>query len=177
VPVKLNEFLPDTQHIGKGVVVGQTGWEQRLEDNKNAFAADFVNRARFIITHPTSLTPDQFVDALFANAGVAPTPTERQSAISEFAGASTSADIAARARVLRIVTEHPTLAQQEFNKAFVLMQYFGYLRRNPDEAPDVNFSGYNFWLGKLNQFDGNFINADMVKAFLLAGEYKQRFGP
>jgi hypothetical protein len=177
VPVKLNEFLPDTQHIGKGVVVGQTGWEQRLEDNKNAFAADFVNRARFIITHPTSLTPDQFVDALFANAGVAPTPPERQSAISEFAGAPTSADSAARARVLRIVAEHPTLAQQEFNKAFVLMQYFGYLRRNPDDAPDVNFSGYNFWLGKLNQFDGNFINADMVKAFLLAGEYKQRFGP
>ncbi|MGH9905029.1 MAG: CHRD domain-containing protein, partial [Pyrinomonadaceae bacterium] len=48
VPVSFNEFLPDTQQIGKGEVVGQTGWEQQLEDNKYAFAADFVARTRFI---------------------------------------------------------------------------------------------------------------------------------
>ena len=30
VPLKLNEFLPDTQQIGKGVIVGQTGWEQQI---------------------------------------------------------------------------------------------------------------------------------------------------
>jgi hypothetical protein len=177
VPVSLAEFLPDTQQIGKGVVVGQIAWEQQLENNKNAFAADFVARPRFIMSHPTSLTPEQFVDVLFANAGVTPSPAERQAAISEFAGAATSGETAARARVLRIVAEHSALVQQEFNRAFVLMQYFGYLRRNPDDAPDVDFSGYNFWLDKLNQFSGNFINADMVKAFLLAGEYKQRFGP
>ncbi|MGH9929106.1 MAG: hypothetical protein ACREA9_07755 [Pyrinomonadaceae bacterium] len=71
------------------------------------------------------------------------------------------------------------LKQQETNKAFVLMQYFGYLRRNPDDAPEqgLNFDGYNFWLGKLNQFNGNFVNAEMVKAFLVSGEYRQRFGP
>ena len=59
------------------------------------------------------------------------------------------------------------------------MQYFGYLRRNPNDAsePGQNFDGYNFWLGKLNQFNGNFINAEMVKAFILAGEYRQLFGP
>ncbi len=32
------------------------------------------------------------------------------------------------------------------------MEYFGYLRRNPDDAPDNNFSGYDFWLNKMNQF-------------------------
>src|SRR5439155_22956726 len=37
VPVKLNEFLPDTQEIGKGVVVNQTGWDQVIENNKQAF--------------------------------------------------------------------------------------------------------------------------------------------
>jgi hypothetical protein len=79
--------------------------------------------------------------------------------------------------VLRLVAENPTLEQQEFNKAFVLMQYMGYLRRNPNHAPDGNFDGYNFWLGKLNQFNGNFINAEMVKAFILSGEYRNRFGP
>ncbi|MBA2525216.1 MAG: hypothetical protein H0V18_05440 [Pyrinomonadaceae bacterium] len=57
------------------------------------------------------------------------------------------------------------------------MQYYGYLRRNPNDAPDGDFRGFDFWLGKLNQFNGNFVNAEMVKAFIVAGEYKQRFGP
>ncbi|MCM3903757.1 MAG: PQQ-dependent sugar dehydrogenase [Pyrinomonadaceae bacterium] len=177
VPLRFNEFLPDTQLIGKGVVVGQPGWELQLQNNKNAYAADFVARTRFIAAHPTTITPPQFVDALFANAVVTPSTAERNAAINEFAGALTSVDQGARARVLRRVAEHSTLTQQEFNKAFVLMQYFGYLRRNPNDAPDADFGGYNFWLAKLNQFNGNFVNAEMVKAFLLAGEYKERFGP
>ena len=63
---------------------------------------------------------------------------------------------------------------QEFNRAFVLMQFFGYLRRNPNDAPDA---GYDFWLTKLNQFNGNYGDAEMVKAFIISGEYRQRFGP
>ena len=57
------------------------------------------------------------------------------------------------------------------------MEYFGYLRRNPDDAPDNNRSGYDFWLAKLNQFNGNFVQAEMVKAFITSDEYRQRFGP
>ena len=34
----------------------------------------------------------------------------------------------------------------------------------------------DFWLGKLNQFGGNFVNAEMVKAFITSTEYVQRFG-
>jgi hypothetical protein len=80
---------------------------------------------------------------------------------------------------LRRVAENSKLAQQEFNKAFVLMQYFGYMRRSPNQAPEsgLNYDGFNFWLGKLNQFDGNFLNADMVKGFIISGEYRGRFGP
>jgi uncharacterized protein (TIGR03118 family) len=76
-----------------------------------------------------------------------------------------------RASVLRKVAENDELALNEFNRAFVTMQYFGYLRRDPDT------SGFNFWLNKLNAFNGNFIDAEMVKAFLLSSEYRQRFGP
>ena len=110
-------------------------------------------------------------------AGVAPSSTDRASAISEFGAASNTADVAARGRALRRVAENSTLAQQEFNRAFVLMQYYGYLRRNPNDAPDTDFQGYNFWLTKLNQFNGNFQNADMVQAFILSAEYRRRFGP
>src|SRR5207302_3113946 len=101
---------------------------------------------------------------------------DRASAISEFAGATNTTDAAARARALRRVAENATLVQQEFNRAFVLTQYFGYLRRNPNDAPDGNFDGYNFWLGKLNQFNANFVQAEMVKAFITSTEYRQRFG-
>jgi hypothetical protein len=178
VPVKLNEFLPDTQQIGRGVVVGVGDWTMKLEDNKRIFAAQFVARSRFTTAFPNSSTPAQFVDALFANAGVTPTSTQRSSAIDEFGGAGTSADTGARARALRRVAENPTLGQQELNRAFVLMQYFGYLRRNPNDAPEagLNFDGYNFWLNKLNQFNGNYIAAEMVKAFITSVEYRHRFG-
>jgi hypothetical protein len=83
----------------------------------------------------------------------------------------------ARAQVLRSVAEDPDLNSAEFNRAFVLMQFFGYLRRNPNDAPDSDYTGYDFWLTKLNQFNGNFVNADMVKAFINSSEYRQRFGP
>jgi hypothetical protein len=57
------------------------------------------------------------------------------------------------------------------------MQYFGYLRRNPNDPSDTDYTGYNFWLTKLNQFNGNFVTAEMVKAFIVSGEYRGRFGP
>ena len=179
VPIKLNEFLTDTQQIGQGVMVNQAGWEQVLENNKQAFTAEFVQRSRFTSAYPTSLTPDQFVDQLFINAGVTPSATDRAAAINEFGSATTTADIAARARALRRVGENSTLAQQEFNRAFVLMQYFGYLRRNPNDPPEptLDFQGYNFWLNKLSQFGGSFQDAEMVKAFLDSSEYRRRFGP
>jgi hypothetical protein len=86
-----------------------------------------------------------------------------------------SAGLKSRAEVLRAVAEDADAARLEFRKAFALMQYFGYLRRNPDDAPDANYNGFFFWLGKLNQFNGNFVQAEMVKAFLVSMEYRARF--
>jgi hypothetical protein len=75
-----------------------------------------------------------------------------------------------RAGALRQVVENEGFVQAKSNQMFVMMEYFGYLRRDPDE------SGYAFWLNKLNQFGGNFEQAEMVKAFIRSGEYRQRFG-
>ena len=72
--------------------------------------------------------------------------------------------------VLRRIAESVDATNFEFNRAFVTMQYFGYLRRDADVA------GFNFWLNKLNSFGGNFTNAEMVKAFITSLEYRQRFG-
>jgi hypothetical protein len=159
------------------VIVGLAGWQTVLENNKQAYANAFVQRGQFTSAFPTSMSPATFVDTLFANAGVTPANADRTAALNEFGGATTTTDVAARARSLRRIAENTTFANQEFNRAFVLMQYFGYLRRNPNDAPDGNFDGYNFWLSKLNQFNGNYIQAEMVKAFLSSIEYRRRFGP
>jgi len=179
VPIKYDEFLQDKQQLGHALVVGAPGWQQRLEDNKRTFAASFIERPRFIASYPTTMTPAAFVAALYENAGVTPSAEELAAALDEFGESLTTSDSAARARVLRRVTENTVLVRQEFNRAFVLMQYFGYLRRNPNDEPEpgLNFDGYNFWLNKLNQFNGNFINAEMVKAFIVSPEYRQKFVP
>ena len=170
------EFLPDTQTIGHGVIVGLTGWEMVLENNKQAFASEFAQRTRFTSALPTLLTPAQLVNQLFMNTGVTPSATDRQTAINEFGSATNTSDVSARGRALRDVAENSILTQQEFNRAFVLMQYFGYLRRNPNDAPDSDYSDYDFWLTKLNFFNGNYESAEMVKAFITLNEIAAALG-
>ncbi len=196
VPLTLEEFLPDTQQISQGVIVTTPGWEDVLEANKQAFAAEFVTRPEFLMQYPLGLPATDFVDRLNANTSGALSQSERDALASALANGSLS-----RAQVLRHVAEDGdpfsacegcwdygrenqaldtaedvNLFQSEFNRAFVLMQYFGYLRRNPNQTPDVDFAGFDFWLSKLNQFNGNFVAAEMVKAFLVSQEYRQRFG-
>ena len=175
--VRFNEFLQDTQRIGRDVVVLQAGWEQVLENNKKAFALEFVETARFTGAFPNTMTPDAFVDKLNQNAGNVLSLPERQALINLFAGTVDSSNVSARAKALRRTADDDILYSAEFTRAFVLSQYFGYLRRNPNDLPDTDYTGYDFWLRKLNQFNGNYINAEMVKAFLSSIEYRQRFGP
>ena len=177
MPIVLSDFLRDTQKIGKGVVVNAPGADALLEANKVAYMLAFVQRPDFVSAYPNGMSPTDFVTQLSNRAGGPGviTPAEQANLINMFAGST--ADVNKRAQVLRAVAEDSTLRDVEFNKAFVLMQYFGYLRRNPNEGQDTNFDGYNFWLNKLNTFNGNFINAEMVKSFLISGEYRQRFGP
>ena len=175
--VRFNEFLKDTQRIGRGVVVLAPGWEQALENNKQAYAGEFVATSRFISAFPTTMTPAQFVDKLNQNAGSVLSVNERTTAINLFSGAADSSNTTARAQALRQVAEDSDLFSAEFNRAFVLTEFFGYLRRNPNDLPDSDYTGYDFWLTKLNQFNGDYIGAEMVKAFIASSEYRQRFGP
>jgi len=174
--VRLNEFLADTQRIGQGVVVGVGDWQTVLENNKQAFASEFVQRSRFTTAFATSMTPAQFVDALNVNAGNVLSASERTTAINLFGGAGNTANQTARAQAVRQVAEDPDLVANEINRAFVFMQYIGYLRRNPNDTPDSDYTGFDFWKQKLDAFSGNFISAEMVKAFNTSIEYRQRFG-
>jgi hypothetical protein len=184
--LKLRDFLTDQQEIGRGVVIGQPGADAQLEANKVKFFNAFVQRTKFLdpTAYPTTLTAAQFVDKLNANTydPLSPgagslTQGQRDALVAQLAPNPTSTTL--RAQVLRSVAENSVFNNRQSNRAFVLMQYFGYLRRNPNDPPEaaLDFSGYNFWLAKLNQFNGNFVNAEMVKSFIISGEYQGRFGP
>jgi tetratricopeptide (TPR) repeat protein len=87
----------------------------------------------------------------------------------------TRSNAKSRAQVLRAVAEDVDLNSSEFNRAFVLMQFFGYLRRNPNDTQDIDYTGFDFWLRKFDQFNRNFQNAEMVKVFISSIEYRQRW--
>ncbi|MFL6254087.1 MAG: cytochrome c peroxidase [Pyrinomonadaceae bacterium] len=158
-------FLPDARALGEGVVVGQGDWRARLELNKQAYAERLVAGSDFIARFPNTQTAAEYVAALYVSAGVQPSQAETDEAIVAFGSGGTTG----RAAALRKVAESGSLTRAEFNPSFVLMEYFGYLRRDPDET------GYQFWLSKLNQFGGDFVGAEMVKAFLASDEYRARF--
>lgn len=174
--IRLNEFLADARRLGEGVTVGIPGWETVLENNKVAYAREFVVTSRFLADFPLTMTSTQFVNKLDQNAGPGVlSSAEKAQLIAELD--STPDVTVGRGSVLRKVAEDSDLRAQQNNRAFVLMQYFGYMRRNPDDPQDTDFRGWEFWLNKLNQFNGNFIHAEMVKSFLVSIEYRNRFAP
>ncbi|HYE14885.1 MAG TPA: DUF4214 domain-containing protein [Pyrinomonadaceae bacterium] len=176
-PRRVEEFLLDARLIGDGVVVGAPGWAQKLEANKEAFVEAFVARHEFAREHPASLKPAEFVARLNERAGGPLTTEELAAAESEFGGAADTSDAAARRRALMLVAENASYRRREFNRAFVLMQYFGYLQRNPDDPPDAGLDGLLYWLKKLDDAGGDYHRAEMVRAFLDSIEFRTRFAP
>ncbi len=170
VPITFNDFIHDAHEIGAGVVVGQGAWQAQLDANKQAYAEEFVSRDDFTAQYPTNQTPAQYVSALNTNAGLVITPAEEADLAARLADGRET-----RATVLRKIAEDDDLRRAEFDRAFVLMQYFGYLRRDPNAAPDTDFAGYNFWLAKLDSFGGDYRRAEMVRAFIASDEYRNRF--
>ena len=174
-----NEFTRDAATVSAGIVVNDKLAPNVINANKQAFVNEFVTRLEFRTMYG-GLSNTQYVDKLFQTTGVTPTAAERQALIDGLANSSET-----RASVLfKVVDGTTTITDGHlvfntnygkafydnlFNAAFVQMEYFGYLLRDPDEG------GYNFWLGKLNQF-GNWVDAQMVLAFIKSPEYRSRFG-
>ena len=170
---RYSTFMPDARQVGNGVIVGSgSDWEGILAANQTAFANAWVDRPAFLARYPTTLAATAYITNLIETAGltgqVDPGPI-----VTEMGAGYPST--AARAIGLRRVIESSAFDTKEKNPAFVLMQYFGYLRRNPTDAPDNNLAGYNFWLDKLTNHNGDFHAAEMVKSFIVSGEYQNRF--
>jgi hypothetical protein len=174
-----SEFTRDAATVGAGIVVNDALSPSVINANKQAFVNEFVTRGEFLSIYG-SLNNTQYVDKLFQTTQVTPSPAEKQALIDGLGnGGETRASV-----LFKVVDGTNTITDGAlqfqttygkafydnlFNAAFVQMEYFGYLLRDPDEG------GYNFWLGKLNQF-GNWVDAQMVLAFIKSPEYRSRFG-
>jgi hypothetical protein len=185
---KLLEFIFDAQFVGLGIVQNAQLSAAKINQNKADFAAQFVNctdaaksRCAEFKAIYDGLNNTQYVDKLFQTTKVVPGASERTALINGLDSGNET-----RASVLQKVVDGvvvmaegnqqfttsygQTFYNSEFNRAFVQMEYFGYLRR------DIDAPGYEHWLDKLN-FYGNFVSSEMVLSFILSPEYRARFGP
>jgi len=150
--------------MDRSSVVGGTN----LEASKLLFAEAWVQRPEFIAKYPSNLTGAQFIASLLAT-------VQQNSGIDlSSQSAALNADYAAnasRARIIRQVADNTAFQKSEYNNGFVLMQYFGYLRRDPEQ------SGYDFWLNVLNNRLPNDSSGyrSMVCGFITSREYQERF--
>jgi hypothetical protein len=153
------QFIPQVQELSNNAQASGTETSKRDFANNWANRADF--RARFDV-----LGNDQFVDELYRNAEITPDAATRNRQVDDL-----NNNRRGRGEILREVAESPELHNRQYNSAFVLMQYFGYLRREPDQG------GYDFWLGILNNRLPNDLNGykSMVCAFITSREYQERF--
>jgi len=157
------QFEFDRQSLQRNYVFGAPRAADQLETNKQGYFNELVRRPEFVGKY-AGASNAQYVDTLINNTGVSFTASERNALVDGL-----NSNTETRATTLRSVAEKQSFKEAELNRIFVLMEYFGYLRRDPD------VTGYNFWLTKLNSFNGNFITAEMVKAFLVSTEYRNRF--
>lgn len=175
----LSEFTPDRAVVSNGIIVNNQLSGAVIDQNKLTLAEQFVQRAEFVARYG-ALTNQQYVDKLFETTGINASPVDRTALVNGLNNMSET-----RASVLlkvvdgiHVISEGnqqfttsygEAFYDKQFNPAFVHMQYFGYMQRDPD-AP-----GYAFWLGKLNTF-GNYLDAQMVLSFIVSPEYRARFG-
>ena len=168
--IRRSEYLPDQLQLSHNVIIGDPNALAILEANTVQYCNDFVNRARFTTAYPGGMSNTTFVDTLNTNAGNPLDSTERTNMINGLNGATLT-----RAQAVRQIAEDSDMVNAEKNKAFVLQQYLGYLRRDPNSGQDTDYTGYDFWLQKLNNHGGDFHAAQMVRSFIVSGEYLNRF--
>jgi len=158
------QFMNAMKHLGKGLYVGAPGWEAQLDSNRAELLKDWMESGEFRgLFDGRSNT--EFVDALSKNTGRELSTENRDAVINRLNAGEP------RASVLRAFAEDREFSAREYNPAFVLMHFFGYLGRNPGEPPDRDLSGFNFWVSVLDKTSDY---RAISRAFLNSTEYKER---
>ncbi|HWS89134.1 MAG TPA: hypothetical protein VN282_19335 [Pyrinomonadaceae bacterium] len=159
---RYEEFMRDAAEVGRGLFPGADGSRQLFEERLRGAARESAG------AQGDALGDDEYVARLYANAGLEPDPAERAALVRMLASGSET-----RAGVLVKVAADPRLVERERWRSLLLLHYFAFLRRDPDDPPDRDLTGFDFWLGKLER------ERDPDKLALAFGEsleYKGRWG-
>jgi hypothetical protein len=161
---RYDNFIKDVRILGSGVMRGDQDEEQRLQSNLTRYADTWTKSADFKATY-SGMTEAQYVDRLFANAGVILSAAERATLVEGLINGTET-----RAGVLMRVVENESFVLQEQHRSLVVLHSFGYLRRNPDDPPDNDLRGLIFWIQVLQRDN----DPDRLsRAFNETGEYQQ----
>lgn len=157
------EFLTDMELVGRNVMASSFDGPSKLDANLREFARGWVERPRFAARYKR-LTNDRFVDELTATAGIVLTAEERAALIDKINNGEMT-----RAEAFLAVVNNRQFVEKEENRSLVLLHYFGYLHRNPDDAPDKDLTGFDFWLKEVEKSRDP---DSLARAFMASGENK-----
>jgi len=147
------EFIPDMQKVGGALSPDQEAIA------KDQYMNDFVTKPEFKALYD-ALSNQGYLDKLEQTMGV--TISNKANLVAALNGGTQT-----RAQVLRTIIESQPVFDKFFNRGFVTMQYFGYLRRDPDTI------GFKNWVDTLNADPSNFRH--MIFGFIYSTEYRNRF--
>ena len=161
---RYRSFLGDMRVLGRDVWPGMEDQEAQLERNLREFTDDLTRRADFTNLY-SRLDDAQYVDRLLANAGISMEPTEKAALIAGLAN-----KLETRAATLLKVVNDPRFVEKENHRSLVVLHFFGYFRRNPDDPPDNDLRGMEHWIQDLQRNN----DPDRIsKAFNESIEYQQ----
>jgi hypothetical protein len=161
---RYEEFMGDMETLGHGLFVDKPGWRELLEINKKALAQKWISGDEFRALYERK-SNDQYVDELFVNLAQTPGADQRATLIGALNEGNSRSDILIR------ISEGAPAQRLDHNTAYVLVHYFAYLHRNPDDLPDKDLTGFNFWLDFLNRTGAY---RSLTRAFMESTEYKTR---
>jgi hypothetical protein len=140
-----------------------------LEASRVAFVAQFMSRPEFNALYgglTNAANAEAFVSKLERTANVR--LANHAQLVSEM-----SSGVRTAAQTLRAFIESAEVQNAFFYRGFVTMQYFGYLRRDPEQ------SGFEAWVNVLTNGNGAVQPGDyrtLIFGFLHSNEYRNRFG-
>jgi hypothetical protein len=156
---RFSDFTNDLRQLGRDLHVGAVGWKKILTDNEDVLSQRLVSRYE-------GKSDAECLAAFYANAGLQPSNGQMGSLLQELiAGRET------RATILRRIADDRRLFSRDYNTAYVLCHYFGYLKRDPDNPPDHDLTGFNFWR---QQLDRTHDYRGLTRAFMESDEYKRQ---
>jgi hypothetical protein len=157
------EFVPEVELIGQNVLIGFDDQQTKLEGNLRKFAEGWVERPKFQAAYK-ALSNERYVEALINNAGLDLDTAERAGLVDKLNRGELS-----RAEVLLEIVNKQSFVAKQQARSLVLLHYFAYLRRNPEDPPDNNLKGFDHWVKQVELSDDS---SKLAAAFMASFEYE-----